>query len=101
MRRLEIAPSGLLMEALTTSQVRTSRFLDADLPGGLASILGPPEKDEVVVFPVAGSERVIAVVYADNGDTPRPLRDVDLLEVAAEQVGIAFENELLRRQLAR
>jgi hypothetical protein len=100
-RRLEIAPSGLLMEALTTSQVRTSRFLDADLPGGLASILGPPEKDEVVVFPVAGSERVIAVVYADNGDSPRPLRDVDLLEVAAEQVGIAFENELLRRQLAR
>ena len=30
-----------------------------------------------------------------------PLRDVELLEVAAEQVGIAFENELLRRQLGR
>ena len=54
-----------------------------------------------VVFPVAGSERVIAAVYADNGISPRPLRDVELLEVAAEQVGIAFENELLRRQLAR
>ena len=67
----------------------------------MAAILGPPVNDQVVVFPVAGSERVIAVVYADNGNDPRPLRDVELLEVAAEQVGIAFENELLRRQLAR
>ncbi len=97
----KISPSGLLLEALTSSQVRTARFVDADLPGGFASILGPPANDEVVVFPVAGSERVIAEVYADNGDSSRPLRDVDLLEVAAEQVGIAFENELLRRQLGR
>jgi hypothetical protein len=44
---------------------------------------------------------VIAIVYADNGPVSRPLRDVDLLEVAAAQVGIAFENELLRRQLGR
>jgi hypothetical protein len=69
--------------------------------GALAAILGSPANDQVVIFPVAGSERVIAAVYADNGDNPRPLRDVELLEVAAEQVGIAFENELLRRQLGR
>lgn len=100
-RRLEIAPSGLLQEALASSQVRTANFQNANLPSGLAAILGPPVNDQVVVFPVAGSERVIAAVYADNGDSPRALRDVELLEVAAEQVGIAFENELLRRQLGR
>ncbi|MEO7795039.1 MAG: DUF4388 domain-containing protein [Thermoanaerobaculia bacterium] len=100
-RRLEIVPEGLLQEALATSQVRTANFQRAALPAGLASILGPPTNDQVVVFPVAGSERVIAVVYADNGTSSRALRDVELLEVAAEQVGIAFENELLRRQLGR
>lgn len=100
-RRLEIVPSGLLLEALHSSQVRTSSFQDAQLPRALAAVLGPPANDQIVVFPVAGSERVIAAVYADNGNSPRPLRDVELLEVAAEQVGIAFENELLRRQLAR
>ncbi len=100
-RRLEIRPSGLLQEALATSQVRTATFQSANLPIDLAATLGQPAYDQVVVFPVAGSERVIAAVYADNGDTPRPLRDVELLEVAAEQVGIAFENELLRRQLGR
>jgi hypothetical protein len=100
-RRLEIEPAGLLQEALSSSQVRTANFQNAALPAGLSSILGPPANDQVVVFPVAGSERVIAVVYADNGTSARPLRDVELLEVAAEQVGIAFENELLRRQLGR
>lgn len=100
-RRLEIRPSGLLQEALASSQVRTATFQNANLPIDLAATLGQPAYDQVVVFPVAGSERVIAAVYADNGDNPRPLRDVELLEVAAEQVGIAFENELLRRQLGR
>ena len=100
-RRLEIVPGGLLQEALATSQVRTATFQNAQLPAALEAILGAPANDQVVVFPVAGSERVIAAVYADNGTTQRPLRDVELLEVAAEQVGIAFENELLRRQLAR
>lgn len=101
MRRLEVAPSGLLLAALTTSQVQSASFVEADLPGALASVLGPPVLDRVVVFPVAGTERVIAVVYADNAELERPLRDIDLLEVAAAQVGIAFENELLRRQLGR
>lgn len=100
-RRLEIVPSGALLSAIATSQVQTGTFIEADLPGGLAAALGLPTHDQVVVFPVAGTERVIAVVYADNGDTDKPLRDVDLLEVAASQVGIAFENELLRRQLGK
>jgi hypothetical protein len=100
-RRLELMPSGLLAAALDSSQAQSSAFADADLPGALALVLGPPVFDQVVVFPVAGTERVIAVVYADNGEIDRKLQDLDLLEVAAAQVGIAFENELLRRQLGR
>jgi len=101
LRRLEVAPSGLLLAALGTSRVQSSSFVGADLPGALASLLGAPALDRVVVIPVAGTERVIAVVYADNAEVERPPRDIDLLEVAAAQVGIAFENELLRRQLSR
>ncbi len=100
-RRLELVPEGLLAQAIGTSRVHTARFSEAELPAALAAVLGSPRNDEIVVFPVAGTERVIAVVYADNGDQPRQLRDVDLLEVATAQVGIAFENELLRRQLGR
>jgi hypothetical protein len=100
-RRLEIAPSGALLTCLATSQVQTTRFAEADLPGGFAASLGAPVNDRIVVLPVSGTERVIALVYADNGDVERAPKDVELLEVAASQVGIALENELLRRRLER
>ena len=53
------------------------------------------------MFPVLGSRRVIALIYADNGRRLRPIDDVELVEIATAQVGLAFENELLRRQLTR
>lgn len=102
MRRLELEPVGLLGACLEQAQVQRGAFRPEELPPKFAEALGPaPAHEQVVVFPIAGSERVIAIVYADNGESPRALRDVDLLEVAAAQVGIAFENELLRRQLGR
>jgi hypothetical protein len=53
-----------------------------------------------VVFPVVGAQRVIAAIYADNGSRDEPIRDLDILELATAQAGIAFENELLRRQIS-
>jgi GAF domain-containing protein len=45
-----------------------------------------------------GGQRVIAVVYADNGPSNRAIEELDILELAAAQAGLALENELLRRQ---
>ena len=45
-----------------------------------------------------GGQRVIALVYADNGPSNRAIEELDILELAAAQAGLAFENELLRRQ---
>ena len=40
----------------------------------------------------------MAVVYTDNGQTSQPIGNVDLLELATEQFGMALENEFLRRR---
>ncbi|MEO1367590.1 MAG: hypothetical protein AAFX50_10475, partial [Acidobacteriota bacterium] len=74
-------------------------FDQAQLPGDLAQLLGRPRNGQIVVFPVMGSERVISVVYTDNGSSNRAIEDIELLELATAQVGVAFENELLRRQM--
>jgi GAF domain-containing protein len=52
---------------------------------------------EIVVLPVPGSERVIAVIYLDNGVRDRPVGDLEIFELAAFQLGLALENEFLRR----
>ena len=64
-------------------------------------MLGKPRTGQCAVFPVMGGQRVIALVYADNGNSNRAIEELEMLELAASQAGLAFENELLRRQVTQ
>jgi len=96
--RLAVGSAGLLDRAVLSAEV--VRGAHRDLPEPLRTLMGPAARDEVVVFPVRGIQRVIALVVADNGDRPEPIASWEIVELAAEQAGMAFENELLRRKLA-
>jgi hypothetical protein len=54
-----------------------------------------------VIVPVLAGQGPIAVLYADNGASVRGVGRVDAIEIAAAQVGMAFENHLMRRHLGR
>jgi hypothetical protein len=69
------------------------------LPEALLRKIGPPRSGEAALVPVTGQDSLVALVYADNGTLDVRLRDLDLIEVATAQIGLAFENELLRRRL--
>lgn len=87
----------LLHRAASSGEV--VRGSHTQLPGVLRDLLGPAARDEVVVFPVRGVQRVLALAVADNGHLDSPIADWEIVELAAEQAGMAFENELLRRKL--
>jgi Domain of unknown function (DUF4388) len=72
-----------------------------ELPATLLHAVDRPRAGQAVLFPVLGTRRIIALIYADNGRRLRAIDDVELVEIATAQVGLAFENELLRRQLSR
>ncbi|HMB53838.1 MAG TPA: DUF4388 domain-containing protein [Thermoanaerobaculia bacterium] len=97
--RLSLSEDNALTGALDDAEARTWDFDEADLPERLVKLLGRPANDQLVVFPVLGSQRVIAVIYTDNGGLEEPIEDVEILELATAQVGMAFENELLRRKI--
>ncbi len=67
------------------------------MPPEFCRVLGDEPIAQRSLFPVGGSEQVIALVYADHREL-LPDEDVQILELAAAQVGIALENELLRRR---
>ena len=90
---------NVLTRCLADGQPRSLSFEHANLPPEFANLIGRPHNGQIVVFPVMGSERVISVVYTDNGSNTRAIEDIELLELATAQVGVAFENELLRRQI--
>ena len=97
--RLSLGADNVLTRSVADGQPRSLSFDQAGLPPEFAELVGRPRNGQLVVFPVLGSERVISVVYTDNGSSNRAIEDIELLELATAQVGVAFENELLRRQM--
>ncbi len=99
--RLPLDGDNVFTRCIGDGQPRSLGFDQASLPDSFAALIGRPRSGQVVVFPVLGAERVISVVYTDNGSSNRAIEDIELLELATAQVGVAFENELLRRQIER
>ena len=98
--KLTLADKNALTDSLADSQVRALQFEDAGFPPDFSTLVGRPRSGQCAIFPVLGGARVIAVIYADNGQADRAIEEMDILELAASQAGLAFENELLRRQVA-
>ncbi len=99
--KLEMSGESVLIHSLETGEVQSVDFDHAGLPDAFRTMVGRPRTGQVVVFPVLGAQRVISVIYTDNGDRDTPIEDIDILELATAQVGMAFENELLRRQISQ
>lgn len=90
--------TGALAEAVSQRTVLTSAFETEDLPGGLAEALGPPAISSYHLVPITGSDAVILLIYLDNGELARPVEGLDVIELAGAQIGLMFENELLKRR---
>jgi hypothetical protein len=96
--KIDLASKNALTDSLADGQVRSIPFDEGSFPSPFAGLVGKPRSGECAIFPVMGGQRVIAMVYADNGPSNRAIEELDILELAAAQAGLAFENELLRRQ---
>jgi hypothetical protein len=99
--RLPLEPNSLLTQCLES---RSPFRGEPEAQPWLTAIherIGAPLTSEVMLLPVAGVERVICLVYGDNGIFPRPLAQPELLEIAAGQAGIIFENASLRKYALR
>jgi hypothetical protein len=99
--KLSTRADNVFARSLALGEVQSVSFEEASLPEPFRSLVGRSRTGQVVVFPVLGAQRVIAVIYTDNGDRDQPIEDIDILELATAQVGMAFENELLRRQITQ
>jgi hypothetical protein len=93
----DIGDSGVFKSCVSDSRARRLDYGEAKLPRAFRDAVDRPRTGEIAVLSVPGSERVIAVVYMDNGARERPIGDIEIFELAAFQLGLALENEFLRR----
>lgn len=70
-------------------------------PGDLALVarLGPATPAELYLAPIESSGEVVALLYADNVVTQRPLGDTSALEVLLHEGGLALDRAVLERAL--
>ncbi len=70
-------------------------------PGDLALVarLGPATPAELYLAPIESSGEVVALLYADNAVTQRPLGDTSALEVLLHEGGLALDRAVLERAL--
>ena len=66
----------------------------------LAALLGSAAAQEAYIAPIESGGEVVALVYADNLVSERPLGDSRALEVVLHHVGLALERSMLQRALA-
>lgn len=97
--RWRMEPDSAAQRALDQGEPLSLPYTAVGLPVEMAARMGRPAHEQVVLFPVLGAERAISLIYTDNGHLDQPIQDIRILELATSQVGVAFENELLRRHL--
>jgi hypothetical protein len=95
--RLSLREPSAFAECAESDRARFARYDESTLPVAFRQLLNPPQSGVFAVFPISGSQRVIAMIYADNGAKDHSMADVPLLDLALSQLGLALENEFLRR----
>jgi DNA-binding NarL/FixJ family response regulator len=98
---LNVGKSGILKECLHDSRSRRLPYDDANFPQAFLEAVDRPRTGQCAILPVPGSERVIATIYLDNGTRDRTIGDIEIFELASFQLGLALENEFLRRSSAK
>ena len=101
LRRVELSREGCAWFRSVLEAGRSIRSGPSD--GGdytLAALLGSAAAPEAYLAPIESSGEVVAVLYADNLPTRRPLGDSEALEVVLKHAGLALERAMLERALA-
>ena len=99
--RFDLGVRNAFTACVESGSALVGSVADAMLPDVFFKRIGKPRTGQFAIFPVQGGQRVAALVYVDNGVSNRAIDDMDVLELASAQAGLAFENELLRREVSR
>lgn len=67
----------------------------------LYDVIGRPNPQDALLLPLTSLGNAVALIYADNGTSGRPIAEHAELEVMTRQAGLVLENALLRRMLEK
>ncbi len=95
--RLPVDRSAALQSCIEERRPVRGRCDTPEWPALLLELIGQPRSRDAVLIPVVASGETVCVLFADNGGRQAPVREIDLLDFAAAQMGLALECGRARR----
>ncbi len=98
-----IIPTG--EDSILTAAIRRQARVVEPLEGTtrwnaiLLDTLGGGKPKESLVIPVNSSNETLALLYGDNGETQKPIGDIEALEIFIIQAGMVLDRSHLERKL--
>jgi hypothetical protein len=96
--QIPVATRSILAQPVLTWQPFRGAPPRDGIDGRLLDTLGRSDAQEVLVLPVPLRDRVVSLLYADNGDAPLAETSVAALTAIAPLLSQAYERLLLRRR---
>lgn len=90
-----------LSSSIDNGRAYSVGFDQSRLPGVFSHAVGRPSSGQAVIVPIPGRAGIVSIVYTDNGHLKTLIEDIEIFDLVTTQLGMAFENELLLRRLAR
>ena len=95
--RVELATAKWTKTVVGESRPWADHFSQDPALLPLFEVIGAPAADEGILIPIRSLDRVVAILYGDNGAQAKPLGTMLSLEILALQAGLLFETIALHR----
>lgn len=99
--RIPLAGTGLLGQVIESGESYCAVAADAALKQYLWPAIGAPRQDRVLLLPLHGGGRVLALIYGDFGSVTAGLVPMELLELAARHAGLVLDAAGYRKRFEK
>ncbi len=99
--RLKIENDSVFQQIIASGELFCGPLKDSVLVTQLFPQIGAPLEATILLAPLCRNNKTITITYADFGNSNSAYVPLDFIDFFLKQAGMAMENALLRRQLAK
>jgi hypothetical protein len=98
MFKIPLGKQSVLQETIEKRRIYYGLSTDATLETHLHSTIGAPYSSKILLLPIIMSGNVIALIYADFGQTPPTQVQTEYLEIVSRHAGLVLDNSQYRKK---
>ncbi len=98
MFKIPLGQKSVFQDTVETRRMFFGLCSDEILKTHLYSMIAPPHSPKILLLPLIMSGNVLALIYADFGQTPPTPVQTEYLEIVSRYAGLVLDNSLYRKK---